>query len=299
MIFHFTHYRAQTLLPLFLVALSIPPSLCAASPSQFGSYSQQIAKTIEQQKKSHLFPRILVIDFPMLPTGVDSSGPYLADDLSESLESQLPKGRIIPRAKLKDFLNSHGLIPLDLQSISVAYWAAEQLDANEILYGEMSATGPEIALHLRLLGVSDTKEVAKWDLKLDATPDLKLLLGKPLELSPDSFSSSLALRCSTAEFRDDSKKFKEFGGTLPKAIRWPNPPYSDQARREKLSARRVYNLYLNDKGELVLIVPQHPLQPEFDGIAIETIKRWTTEPATLAGKPVAVCVPVEITWRLY
>jgi len=240
-----------------------------------------------------------VIDFPIVPTGMDSSGPYLADELSAALENRLPAGTIIPRDKLRKFLKSHELTQMDLQSISLAYGAGEEVDANEILYGELLPTDVEIALHLRLLRLSDSKEVAKWDLKLEPTNDLKSLLGKPLEIPVNPLSSNLPLKCSYGDPKLATKAFQESGGTLPTGIFMPNPPYSDEARKEKYSGTRRYDVYLNSGGALVLIVPQFPLRPEVDGIAVETLKRWKFRPATQNGRPVAVCVTMEVTWRLY
>jgi hypothetical protein len=291
--------RTIALLLVLLLGPCIFPPLWCASPSHFGSYSPQIAKTIEDQKKSQLFPRILVIDFPTIPTGMDSVGPYLADDLSVSLESHLPTGRIVPRAKLKDFLDSHGLTQIDLQSISLAYWAAEKLEANEILYGRLSETEAEITLQLQLLRLFDTKEVAKWELKFDVAQDLNPLRGKALETGPDVFSANMPLRCSSEGSKTAVKEFKDSGGTFPKGMYMPNPPYSDKARKEKYSGSRQYDLFLNTKGEAVLVIPHYPVRPDLDVVLLETTKRWKFQPATLAGQPVAVCVPIEITWRLY
>lgn len=299
MIFNVTNFRAIVLLLILCLGSWTPvPSWCA-SPSHFDGYSPQIAKTIEDQKKSHLFPKILVIDFPVISIGMDAAGPYLADDLSVSLESRLPAGRIVPRAKLKDFLASHGLTPLDLQSISLAYWAAENLDANEILYGRLSETDTETTLRLHLLRLSDTKEVARWDLKLDASQDLIPLRGKALALEAGVFSANMPLRCLSEDSKAAAKAFKDSGGTFPKGLFMPNPPYSDKARKEKYSGSRQYDLYLNTKGEAVLLVPHYPVRPDLDVLVLEATKRWKFQPATLADQPVAVCVPIEITWRLY
>jgi hypothetical protein len=230
---------------------------------------------------------------------MDSAGPYLADDLSASLENYLPKGRIIQRAKLKVFLETHGLTPLDLQSVSLAYWAAEKLEANEILYGRLLEDDAKISLRLELLRLSDAKEVAKWDLNLDSDHDLKPLLGKALENAANVFSAHMPLRCSSEDPKAAAKDFKDAGGTFPKGIFMPNPPYSDKARKEKYSGSRQYDLYLDTGGDAVLVVPHYPVRPDLDAIVLETTKHWKFQPATLAGKPVAACIAIEITWRLY
>jgi outer membrane biosynthesis protein TonB len=37
----------------------------------------------------------------------------------------------------------------------------------------------------------------------------------------------------------------------------------------------------------------------FDDAAIATIKTWETRPATRDGKPVPVCITIEMAWHLY
>ena len=53
--------------------------------SRFSGY--QIAKDVIEQKKSFLFPKVSVIDFPLQTAGINALSSFLADDLlSHSLE---------------------------------------------------------------------------------------------------------------------------------------------------------------------------------------------------------------------
>lgn len=291
-------FRTLAAIALFLLISSSCPTLAYAGPTHFESYAKDIASEIKKQKKSWMFPRILVIDFSLASEGMDSSGPYLANDLSSTLSSLLPSGTIISRTKLQELLDSRGLTPNDLESNTLAFWAAEKLDANEILTGRISSTNTQLILELQLLRVADTKQVEKWSLNLNPNDELGFLIGKPLPVPERTEFANLPLRCSS-DGKEAAQSFLKKGGTLPKGIYMPNPPYSEKARKEKLSGQRQYDAYLNSKGELLLVIPHHPLRPEFDDIALETISTWRLQPATLEGKPVPVCVTFEITWRLY
>jgi len=261
--------------------------------------SDQVAKAIGDEKKSSVFPRVVVAGFPDAATGIDASSEYLAEQLSVSLENKLPSGTIIQRNKFVEFLHSHRLSLLDLQSVHVAYWAADNLGANEILYGEMSPSDGAVALDLKLLRIGTAKEAARWKVSLVPTDELLVRRGKALDFHESPDSLKLAFRCNSADNTAASKAFTKSGGTLPKLTYMPSPPYSEQARKEKLSGKRQYDVVIDETGRVALAIPHHPLKPEFDDTALQTMKSWRSEPATKDGKPVAVCTVVEINWKLY
>jgi len=288
---------ATALLSYLVLSFVNPISLRAQST--LDSLSDQIATGIVQEKKSSIFPRVVVVDFPDPAAGIDALSAYLADQLSTSLESKLPSGTIIPRRKLVDFLASRRLSPLDLQSVFIAYWAADNLGANEILYGEMSSSGDSVRLDLKLLRIGTAKAAANWEFGLLNSEEILARKGKALDLPDAPGALKLALRCNSKRSLADSQAFIKSGGTLPKMIRWPNPPYSAEARKKNLSGRRQYDAFIDELGNIVLAIPHRPLQPEFDDIAMQTMKSWKAQPATKDGKPVAVCTVFEVNWRLY
>jgi hypothetical protein len=254
---------------------------------------------IAQEKKSSIFPRVVVVDFPDPAAGIDALSAYLADQLSASLEKKLPSGTIIPRRKLIDFLVSHRLSPLDLQSIFVAYWAADNLGANEILYGEISASEIAVRFDLKLLRIGTAKEAANWKVPVSPTEQILALRGKSLNFPDSPTSLKLAVRCNSGDSKTAAEAFTKSGGTLPKAIHMANPPYSEEARKNKLSGIRQYDAFIDELGNIVLAIPHRPLRPEFDDIALQTMKSWKFQPATKDGKPVAICAVFEVNWRLY
>lgn len=281
------------------------PVLCFVYPTSPGaqstldSLSSQIAERITREEKSSVFPKVAVIDFPNPTSGITALSAYLADQLSASLENKLPPSTLIPRRKLVEFLQSHRLSPLDLQSVFVAYWAADNLGANEILYGEMSPSEIAVGLDLKLLRIGTGKDVAHWKVSLPAADEILNLKDKPLDLAEAPDGLKLALRCDSGNSSAASQAFIKGGGTLPKPIRWPNPPFSQEARREKLSTTRPYHVFIDEQGNTVLVIPPRPLRPEFDDIALQTLKAWKSQPATKDGQPVRVCVFLEVNWRYF
>jgi hypothetical protein len=259
----------------------------------------RIASDIEAQRKKFLFPRILVIEFPFSVTGVENLSSYLADDLSHSLQAELPSGTVIPRTQLREFLLSHRFSPTELISISVASWAADNLGANEIIYGEIVPSEDALNLNLRLVRLGDANEAANWSLSLPLTDQLKAQKDiKPAwHLPPDV--KELALRCTSDGQESNIKAFIEAGGAMPKVTYAPNPPYPEEARKQKLQGTRSYDVFIDEIGRPVLVVPHIPVKPAFDDIAVETLSKWKIRPATMNGKPVPVCILMEVKWRLY
>jgi hypothetical protein len=281
---------------LFFLTLWLPKPISLNAQSTLDALSDQVATGIQREKNSSVFPKVVVVDFPNPASGIDALSAYLADQLSASLENRLPAGTIIPRKKLVEFLQAYRLSPLDLQSVFIAYWAADNLGANEIRYGEMSPTDSVVGLHLKLLRIATAKEAANWQVALSITEEILARKGKALDLLEARDALKLALHCNSLA---SSKAFIKSGGTLPKMIHWPNPPYSEEARKKKLSAKRLYDTFIDDLGNIVLVIPHRPLQPEFDDIALQTMKSWKSQPATKDGKPAAVCTVFEVNWRLY
>jgi hypothetical protein len=73
----------------------------------------KFAQEIIAQKKSFVFPKVLVIDFPLQTAGINALSSFLADDLSAALDAKLPAGTMIPRCKLHEFLAAQDVSPLE------------------------------------------------------------------------------------------------------------------------------------------------------------------------------------------
>jgi len=153
----------------------------AASPSTFDSHADQIAQDIIAQKKSFVFRKVLVIDFPLQTAGINALSSFLADDLSAALDAKLPAGTMIPRCKLHEFLVAQDVSPLNLQCVFIAFWAADKLGANEIITGEVSPSDEALDLRLSLLRLGDAKEAAKWNFAVPFNEELRSKAGKSLE----------------------------------------------------------------------------------------------------------------------
>ena len=89
------------------------------------------------------------------------------------------------------------------------------------------------------------------------------------------------------------------GVTQPRPIYEPDPDYSDAARKAKYQGSVLLWLVVGADGLPHNIRVQRSLGMGLDENAIAAVSTWRFQPATLNGKPVAVEVNVQVSFRLY
>lgn len=94
--------------------------------------------------------------------------------------------------------------------------------------------------------------------------------------------------------------FRVGGGvSAPRPVFTPDPEYSEEARKAKYQGTCVLWLIVGSDGKTRDIRVMQTLGLGLDEKAIEAVKQWRFEPAMKDGKPVAVQVNVEVTFRLF
>ena len=94
--------------------------------------------------------------------------------------------------------------------------------------------------------------------------------------------------------------FRVGGGvSAPKAVYTPDPEYSEEARKAKFQGTCVLWLIVGPDGHPRDIKVARNLGMGLDEKAIQAVKNWKFEPAMKDGKPVAVQINVEVSFRLY
>ena len=89
------------------------------------------------------------------------------------------------------------------------------------------------------------------------------------------------------------------GVSAPRAIYSPDPQYTKEAQKAKFEGIVVLSLIVTPRGEPRDIRVVRNLGMGLDEKAIEAVRRWKFEPAMKDGKPVAVAINVQVTFRLY
>jgi protein TonB len=94
--------------------------------------------------------------------------------------------------------------------------------------------------------------------------------------------------------------FRVGGGvSAPRGVFTPDPEYSEEARKAKYQGICVLWLVVGPDGRPRDIKIARTLGLGLDEKAIEAVRNWKFEPAMKDGKPVAVAINVEVSFRLY
>jgi protein TonB len=94
--------------------------------------------------------------------------------------------------------------------------------------------------------------------------------------------------------------FRVGGGvSAPRAIFYPDPEYSEEARRAKYQGTCILWLVVGPDGRAHDMKVSRTLGLGLDQKAIEAVRQWKFEPAMKDGRPVAVQINVEVNFRLY
>lgn len=89
------------------------------------------------------------------------------------------------------------------------------------------------------------------------------------------------------------------GISPPRLIYSPNPNYTEEARRAKYEGVCVLSVIVGADGKIYNLHVARSLSYGLDDKAIEAVRQWRFEPSIKDGKPVAVAINVEVTFRLY
>jgi protein TonB len=89
------------------------------------------------------------------------------------------------------------------------------------------------------------------------------------------------------------------GVSAPRALFAPDPEYSEEARKAKYQGVCVLQVVVGPDGRPRDIRVFQTLGMGLDEKAVAAVRRWKFDPAQKDGKPVAVLVNIEVTFRLY
>jgi protein TonB len=87
------------------------------------------------------------------------------------------------------------------------------------------------------------------------------------------------------------------GVSPPRATRTKKPEYTDRARRAGIQGSVVVRFVVTSNGLPKRIVVVERLDTDLDRAAVEALREWRFEPATKQGKPIAVHLSAEFTFR--
>ncbi|NNE58322.1 MAG: energy transducer TonB [Hellea sp.] len=84
----------------------------------------------------------------------------------------------------------------------------------------------------------------------------------------------------------------------PKAISKPKPSYTEIARKARVQGVVIVQAIIDKNGNVTSVKVLKGLPMGLDENAVNTVKQWKFEPATLNGKPVEVYYNLTVNFTL-
>jgi hypothetical protein len=282
-------------LAIFALTLSASSTTAAQDPSLqeslrvFAADISHVSKALHCPAPGCTF---LVTDFVTDDGDTSKFAVRVADVLSDEL-SKIKSARIVYRSVFREFLQSERF-PARVQcEDSVARWLARRFGSNAAIIGKVSIDSSGRG---RLtVTVLEPKEKKGKTIQVQTAFDVSVPAD---ELSP--WEGLAPLPPPTGPIVGEKVYAAGHNGvTLPNCFRMPNPSYTEDARAVKYSGTVLVDGYIATNGEMQVLRIEKGAPYGLNDHTRETLSTWKCDPATLDGKPVAVIVPLEVSFRLY
>src|SRR5215475_4454092 len=235
---------------------------------------------------------ILVANFTGETGRTSQLGVQLADEVSEQLAAQAKGLQIVSRHNLQQYLERERIPSKLLEDDNAARWLATENGATVVLIGYLKVGLREATLRAQLL---DTKDFATRGAAAKTRIEEAVLrdIGNLGGLDPDEPfpPSPKDLPGEREQFQTDM--------VPPSCPNHVDPGYTDAARRAKFNGTLVLQVLFSAEGQIVAAQPLKGAPYGLNQSAERTVRGWKCQAATKDGKPVAVLVPVEASFRTF
>lgn len=235
---------------------------------------------------------VLVTDFTFPDGNTSVYGMRLADTLSHELTSKEYNLRVIDRSLLKNFLAKER-VTAEPDHRAMINWISEAFDARFVVFGRTErADNDSVRLSSQLVD-TDRKDWHIYNAVVNLGP---LKSGESLE-PVDPFGPLPEITTSISG--QTIERVGVNGTTMPHCTYMPNPPYSEGARKLKLSGKTTAEAVVNSDGKLENMWIVRGMPGGLNETVIATMRTWRCQPALKDGKAVPVVLPFAIDFRLY
>jgi hypothetical protein len=235
--------------------------------------------------------KLLVLNFASTSASTVMLDIKLADQLASIFAKTLPKGKVIERAGVREFL-ARERIPYDLlKSDAARRWLGRELGATTVVAGDLNVSEPVPQAMFTLFDAQDPSKVEYFGTELPATAyspgDLQASepFG-PTETPRTTKSGAVVYPSGTA------------GLTSATCDYMPNPPYTDAAREAQLDGVIVIEAIITPEGKVESPQIMKGVPGGLNGVTRKTLETWRCKPATKDNQPVATVVQFEVNFRL-
>jgi TonB family protein len=241
--------------------------------------------------------KVVVIDFPSADGKVTALGELMSNQLSAALTERMTASNVVERTQLSARLRTNGLSPADLRDRDIASWLSGETGARAMVVGLLVARGGQFLLSLELVRIGDSQQLLEAKVDIPGTDETTALADRPMDWPPPP---DVVVACLMSERSNQTVTiFQAAGVTLPACSYCPQPSYTDAARSAKYQGTARFNVIVDENGHASSISLVDPAGHGLDVEAIKMIRTWRFKPAIKEGKPVAVCVMVEVGFKLF
>lgn len=275
------------------VILAAVPGWASGQHSEVQGLASRIAAETAQTGKK----RVAVADFPGPEESFTELGRLLAIEFTASLGWAGANLEVTRVLNLPAVLREQGMSPKNQVHPRVAQRLGQLAGADVVVLGTIEPQGEWMGLSVKAVDVSDGRVVSEATGKISKTAAMEQLLAKPLLQSTRSEAAIDPGDC--ASFGSDVLMPGRNGISHPKCLRCPDPTYSEQARKQKIVGNVVLRSVVTPEGRPDKITVVRSLGYGLDENAVKAIQGWVFDPARdAAGRPVAVCIRIEASFRL-
>jgi TonB family protein len=260
-------------LPMYVGAQNNGPDLDAA----VANVAFQIARPLEKEKVK----RVIVAELLDADGKPHPVGRFLADKLSAALSKEYPA--------LQTISFSHSQSPIrsvtqddEAEALQETRRWAKKLGAKVVITGSFGRVAQGIVVTLMAMKTGSDHMYAQTSGVVPITDEIAAI----------STESIPAVKNRIA-------KAGVAGVTVPTCVHCPVPSYSEEARAAKYQGTVVLKVVITTEGVATNIVVMKGPGNGLEQKAIEAVGSWRFRPAVGPnGHPVAVMVPIEVTFRL-
>jgi TonB family protein len=273
-------------IPLLAIAFLLPAAASRAQNSATSTdtaISQLASHIAEPLQKMHA-TKVVFADLKGPDGQLHPVGRWLADQLANSCNKDFPGLEIIIRPQNEEAAKSVDEAGNQEQALKNLKEWARSIGANVVVEGSFARTADGIGVSLRAFSTSDPAGLQ---------PEAKGLVpfsDEIARLSPEPVPSP----------KDGVPHAGMGGASVPQCIHCPPPNYSSDARKAHFEGTVVLQVVITTDGRAINI---KILKDPGNGLgmkAVESVRKWKFKPAIGPdGKPLAVIVPIEVTFRLY
>jgi Gram-negative bacterial TonB protein C-terminal len=236
--------------------------------------------------------KLLVLNFASTSGSAVMLDTKLADQLATIFAKTLPKGKVIERSRVREFLARERIPYSLLKSDAARRWLGNELGATTVVSGDLHVSGSVPQVMFTLFDVQDPEKVEYFGTELPATAyspgDLQASepFG-PREPPKTTESGAAVYRAGVA------------GVGSPACSDMPNPPYTDAAREAKISGVVLVDAIVTLEGTVESPLVIKGLPGGLNDVTRKTMETWRCKPALKDNQPVATVVQFEVNFRLY